>query len=270
MVEAMRALFLGAVQGLTEFFPVSSSGHLILFPTLFHWADQGLAFDTVLHLGTLAALIWFFRNDLLSLAHNGMRFGASGARARSFCLRVCVAALPALAAGYVFFAVIERWIRNTWLVAFDLAFWAIILFVADRFSSSQRPASPIADDLSVTWVQAIVVGLVQPIALLPGTSRSGITMTAGLFTGLSREAAARFSFFVSIPVTAAAGGYGLYRMTRQGIDGDAILPLFAGFFAAAVTGAFAIRFLLTYVSKHRFDPFVFYRLALALAVLLLV
>lgn len=268
MIDVIQAVFLGVVQGVTEFFPVSSSGHLILFPAWFRWEDQGLAFDTVLHLGTLAALLWFFRTDLFSLARDGMRSGADGARARSFCLRVSVAALPALAAGYLFFDAIERWMRHAWLVAFDLTFWAMILFVADRFSSSSKRPWTAANGFSVTWRQAIVVGCSQPIALLPGTSRSGITMTAGLLTGLSREAAARFSFFVSIPVTAAAGAYGLLKMARHGVGGDAILTLSAGFFAAAITGAFAIRFFLSYVSKHRLDPFVFYRLALALAVLL--
>lgn len=264
----LHAIILGIIQGITEFFPISSSGHLILVPALLRWPDQGLGFDTVLHLGTLAALVWFFRHDLLTIARDVMRNDDLGEQARSFCLRVLVAAVPALAVGYIFNDAIERLTRHAGLVAVDLAFWALVLFAADRFArTSRQTSSPLMD---VTWKQAIAVGLSQPIALLPGTSRSGITMTAGLLTGLSREAAARFSFFVSIPVIAAAGGYGLLKMMKHGTGGDGMIALGAGFIFAALVGAWAIRFLISYVSKRRFDAFVYYRMALALVVLLFV
>ena len=292
-MNVIHALILGIVQGLTEFFPVSSSGHLIVFPLVFHWPDQGQAFDTVLHLGTLAALVWFFWKELIVLVKESLQNDEIGARARSFCLRVFVAAVPALMVGYFFSEAIERLTRSAGLVAFGLAFWAIVLFAADHRSSRLQKKSPsqtqntqIPDTQppplirdrelvapyslrDVSWKQAIAIGLSQPIALLPGTSRSGITMTAGLFVGLSREAAARFSFFVSIPVIAAAGGYGLMKTIKHGIYGDGMLSLVVGFFTAAFVGAYAIRFLLSYVSKHRFDAFVCYRVALAVALFFL-
>lgn len=264
----LHASILGIVQGLTEFFPVSSSGHLILVPRLLHWADQGLAFDTVMHLGTLTALLWFFRIDLLTLFRQVRQQDREGTDARRFVLQIIVATIPALALGFLFKDLEETYGRNAWLVAGSLAGWGLVLLAADRFTRSRVFTTQ--NVTSIRWKQAIAVGLAQPLSLIPGTSRSGITMTAGLFAGLSRETAARFSFFLSMPITAAAGFYGLFKVVKTGTGGEGVLPLIVGFLVAAIAGAWAIRFLLSFVAKRSYDVFAYYRVALALLVVLVV
>jgi len=258
ILDGLRGLILGAVQGLAEFFPISSSGHLILVPVLLGWPDQGLAFDTVLHLGTLLALLYYFQDDLKDLLLR---------RRWAFALKVLVATIPSLVLAFFFGDWIEENTRQGMNVALHLAIFGIILFGADRWSEKQPRHTDAFE--SVTWTQVLAVGLAQPMALLPGTSRSGITITAGLLAGLTRQAAARFSFFLSIPITAAAGLNGIKNVALQGVGQDEIFMLIAGFIAACSFGLFAIRFLLSYVAKHRYDGFVLYRLILAGIVLLL-
>jgi undecaprenyl-diphosphatase len=258
LFDIIRGLVLGAVQGLAEFFPISSSGHLILVPVLLRWPDQGLAFDTVLHLGTLVALLWFFRVDIVDLWRR---------KAWKFLLKVAVATLPALIIAFFANDWIEANVRQGWIVAFDLALFGLILLGADRWSEGKK--SRVDAYESVSWGQALAVGFAQPLAIIPGTSRSGITITAGLLAGLTRQAAARFSFFLSIPITAAAGLHGLLKVASEGIVADQAVSLVVGFLSALGFGLFAIRFLVSYVAKHRYDGFVIYRLILALVVLAL-
>lgn len=266
----LQGIVLGLVQGLTEFLPVSSSGHLILTPVLFHWPDQGLAFDTVLHLGTLSALLWFFWADLWRIWKEVWLNNEVGQRARVFVLKVFVAMLPALVLAAIFNELIDAYARHAQLVAFDLAFWACFLLAADLFAAKGGWASAPVDLEKITWKQVLAVGLAQPLSLLPGTSRSGITITAGLFAGLSRATAARFSFFVSIPITAIAGLHGVWQMVRHPMPTEGPFPLFLGFLTAALAGALAIKFLLHYVANYRYTVFVVYRWFLALLVLWIV
>ncbi len=256
----LHAAILGVVQGLTEFLPISSSGHLILVPTVLGWPEQGLAFDTVLHLGTLCAVLWLFSKDLREIVQPATR---------GILPKWIVSALPALVVGFFFHTWIEQFIRGPMVVAIDLAVWSLVLWWADRYASSHVSRQTI-DWKQISWRQALWMGIAQPIALLPGSSRSGMTMMAGLFSGLSREAAVKFSFFMSIPLTAAAGAYGLLQLVRQGLPSHDILALVIGFFASFLSGVFAIKLLLSYVSKHGLSVFIYYRLALALLVLLLV
>jgi undecaprenyl-diphosphatase len=269
MIGIFQGLFLGFIQGLTEFFPVSSSGHLILFPRLLGWEDQGLAFDTVLHLGTLVALLVAYRTELIDLVRRAID-GKDAASRRQLMMRVLVAAIPGLAIGALFESAIETVLRGPYLVAFDLVFWGVILLIADRVAAKRK--NSVTDIYHLSWGQVLLVGFSQAIALFPGTSRSGITMTAGLFGGLDRKTAVDFSFLLSIPTIAAAGGYGMLKIVRDpSVLGDGgIAPLFVGFLAAAIFGSWAIRFLRSYVSKHSLDIFVWYRFALAAVVLLVV
>ncbi len=267
-MQLLQALVLGLEQGLSEFLPISSSGHLILTPVLFGWSDQGLAFDTVLHIGTLCAVVWFFRHDLLRLFSSARLDTADGKKARAFLLKLAVATVPGLAVGLAFQSLVEHYARNANLVAFNLAFWGLVLLAADRWSSKQDKHVVAPEDVS--WKAALLVGCAQALALVPGTSRSGITITAGLFLGLHRTAAARFSFLLSIPITAAAGGYGLLKTLSAAPAAADALPLVLGFAAALLAGLFAIRFLLAFVARYRYDVFVIYRLALAFGVLVLV
>lgn len=266
-MELVRGLVLGAVQGLTEFFPVSSSGHLILVPVFLHWPDQGLAFDAFLNLGTVTALLWFFRKDLWSLFNRLVSSKEEERRAAwIFASKIIVATIPAALLGLLLKDVIEQYARHAWLVAADTAIWGLVLYWADH--ASRKRTDSLADFEKVSWKQALAVGFAQPLALAPGTSRSGITITAGLFSGLSREAAARFSFFLSIPINTAAGLLGLVSVWKHGTGTESWAALVVGYLAALVFGLFAIRFLLSYVAKKHYDWFVAYRLVLAVVVLL--
>lgn len=264
MIETLQAIVLGAIQGLTEFLPVSSSGHLIIFPVLFGWKDQGVVFDALVHFGTFFALIWYFRRDLLELLQRVLKKDRASI---DFCLRVIAATLPALLLAYFFGDQIESVARATWIVAVSLAVWGFVLLFADRWSSSRE--SRLDAYQQISWKQALIIGFAQPLALIPGTSRSGITITAGLFSGLNRKAAAQFSFFLGIPVTGLAGLYGVI----QSFKGSVALSLgshLAGFISALVFGLFAIHVLIRYLKKNGYAVFVLYRVLLAILLLALV
>ncbi|MCC7522194.1 undecaprenyl-diphosphatase UppP [Candidatus Uhrbacteria bacterium] len=264
--DLLRGIVLGAVQGLAEFFPVSSSGHLILVPILFGWPDQGLAFDTVLHLGTLGALLWFFREDLIVLFRAAVGTGKEADEARGFGLKILAATVPAALIALLANDWIEANLRSGFFVALNLVVWGIVLFAADRASEK---GSRLENLTKISWKQALAIGFAQPLALFPGTSRSGITISAGLFSGLSRTAAARFSFLLSIPITALAGLHGAYEIASTGLPDGGFVLLIAGFLSALLFGLFAIRFLLSFVAKRRYDGFVVYRFILACAVTIL-
>lgn len=256
----LQAIVLGVVQGLTEFLPVSSSGHLILMPRLLGWADQGLAFDAAVHLGTLAALLAYFRAELGQLA--------GGGRSRRLLPLLAAASLPALGAGWLFAARVERELRSPVPVAVALAGWAVVMWVADRRA---RPARPGAGEslAEVGWAPGLAVGLAQALALVPGTSRSGVTIAVAMLVGLDRPTAARFSFLLGIPVTAAAGGYKTLGLVAGGLPPDAAGPLVAAVAAAFLSGWLAVWFLVAYLTRRSLLPFVVYRLALAAAILAL-
>ena len=254
-----QAVVLGIVQGLTEFLPISSSGHLILVPYVFGWPDQGLAFDAVMHIGTLAALVAYFHVELMKLA--------TGALSRRVALIVLAATVPAGLAGLLFGKAIEANLRSPLLIAGTTAVWGIVMWLADRRSS--KPDLQDGDPLErVGWARGLVVGFAQAIALIPGTSRSGITITAGLFSGLDRATAARYSFLLGIPITGAAGGYKLLQLMKVGIPPGESGPLVAAVIAAFLSGWFAVWFLVGYLRRRSLTPFVIYRLALAAAIIL--
>jgi undecaprenyl-diphosphatase len=250
-----QALVLGVVQGVTEFLPVSSSGHLILVPRLLGWPDQGLAFDAAIHLGTLAALLAYFRAELLGFVSGTMSPRVAGL--------LIVATVPGGLAGLLFDKYVEAHFRSALLVAASTAAWAVVMAVADRRAAPPPP--PTADPLErVSAGQAIAVGCAQALALVPGTSRSGITITAALFGGLDRATAARFAFLLGIPITAAAGGLKLLGLLRHGgLTGPEVGPLAAATAAAFLSGWVAVWFLVGYLKRNSLAPFVAYRLLLA-------
>jgi undecaprenyl-diphosphatase len=252
---------LGVVQGLTEFLPVSSSGHLILVPHVFGWPDQGQAFDAVTHIGTLAALIAYFRAELIDLV--------TGRLSRRLTLVLLVATIPAGLAGLLFGKAIEAQLRSPLLIAGTTAFWGLMMWLADHRARSMSHTAH--DPLEhVDWGRGIAVGVAQAVALVPGTSRSGITITTGIFTGLDRATAARFSFLLGIPITAAAGGYKLVQLMRTGVPADEVGPLLAAVVAAFLSGWLAVWFLVGYVRRRSLTPFVIYRLVLSLLIVLLI
>jgi undecaprenyl-diphosphatase len=259
-VTYTQSIVLGIVQGLTEFLPVSSSGHLILVPLVFGWPDQGLAFDAVTHLGTLAALLAYFRAELRALL--------AGTLSRRLALMIVIATIPAGVAGVLFGGWIETHVRSALVIAVTTAAWGIVMWLADRRTVAARPLT--GEPLErVTWTQNLVVGGAQALALIPGTSRSGITITAGLLTGLDRATAARYAFLLSIPITAAAGSYKTLHLVRHGMPPGEAGPLALAVLMAFVSGWFAVWFLVNYLRTRSLLPFVVYRIALAAVIVLL-
>jgi undecaprenyl-diphosphatase len=258
-VTYLQSIVLGVVQGLTEFIPVSSSGHLILVPHVFGWPDQGLAFDAAMHLGTLLALLAYFRGELLGML--------SGALPRRIVGLLVLATIPAGVAGLLLGPVIEARLRSPLLVGASTMLWAVVMGVADRRARAARTDArdPIE---SVTTPQAMAVGLAQALALIPGTSRSGITLTAGLFGGLDRATAARFAFLLGIPVTAAAGGLKTLHLLRADRVWTDAGPLLVAMLAAFLSGWGAVWFLVSYLRRRSLMPFVVYRVLLAALILL--
>lgn len=256
-----QAVVLGVVQGVTEFLPVSSSGHLVLVPHLFGWPDQGLAFDAVMHLGTLAALLAYFRAELTALVFGGL--------SRRLGVLLILATIPGGLAGLLLGNWLEEHLRSALVIAAATAGWGVVMWAADR--AAVRPRVAPGDPLErVTWGQGMAVGLAQALALIPGTSRSGITITTGLLAGLDRPTAARYAFMLGIPITAAAGAYKAVQLLRHGLpigDGG---PLVAAVLAAFLSGWLAVWFLVNYLKRGSLIPFVLYRLLLAAVIVVLV
>ena len=267
MMDSMvQAFVMGIVQGLTEFLPVSSSAHLIIVPWLFGWDDPfitSLAFSVMLHLGTLVALLVYFRADWVRLVPAGF----AAIRDRSFAGdadRKLAWLVPAAIVGAMFSDFFETQVRHVGLVALTLVAGGLILWVADHVGARTKGV----DD--VTFRVAVGIGAAQAIALVPGISRSGISISAGRFAGLDREAAARFAFLMATPVTAGA----ILFEARKLITGEAGVavetgPLIVGLVASLASGIIAIRFMLAYLRTRSLDIFVIYRLILAALVTLI-
>lgn len=261
MTEA-RAFFLGAVQGLGEFLPISSSGHLIVVPWLLGWPDSSLSFDVALHVGTLAAVIAAFAADwwrILRGAWGGLRAGTPFATAEGrLLILLVVASLPAGVAGLLLDDWAETTFRSPILVAGTLGIMGIVLAVADRRAApgGETPAVPI-----VSVRDALLIGGAQALALLPGVSRSGATISMALFLGHRRNDAARFSFLLATPITVGAS---LMKVPHLLPAADG--ALYVGMASAALFGFLSIRVLLAYVRTRDYWPFVIYRLVAAAAV----
>jgi undecaprenyl-diphosphatase len=271
MEQAFQALVMGIVQGLTEFLPISSSGHLLLVPYLFGWDDpfiESLAFSVVLHGGTLLALLVYFRDEWRRLIPAGL----ATIRDRSFrddpdrrlAWLIAIATIPAVIAALLFNDLIEETIRQAWLVAVTLVIGGVILWLADRFGPRTHRLE------GLTFRGATGIGVAQALALIPGVSRSGISMSAALFAGLDRADAARFSFLMATPITAMAVAYEGLKLVRGEVVGAEPIPLLVGVIAAFVSGILAITVLLRYLRTNSFTIFVVYRFVLAAIVLVTV
>jgi undecaprenyl-diphosphatase len=266
-MDLFQAIILGAVQGLTEFLPISSSAHLILVPWVLGWPEHGLAFDAALHLGTLAALLLYFWRDWVNITvafFSGLR-DTKKRQSLEFKLAVMLilGTIPAAVIGVLAQDLIESNVRNPQVITAVMVIFAIILFVAERIGLQRRVME------AITPMDALFIGAAQALALVPGVSRSGATITAGLFLGLTRPAAARFSFLLSTPVVLAAGSLQLFKLMHGGTDGEALITLGAGVLTAALTGLAAISFLMRFLQTSRTDVFVWYRLAAGLCIFLI-
>jgi len=258
-MDHIQAVVFGMLQGLTEFLPISSSAHLVLLPWITGWEDPGLAFDVALHWGTLLAVLVYFWRDVAGFFQGGIRF-LRGDRSPEACLpwQIAAATVPAAGFGFLFKAQAETLFRSPLLIAFMLAVFGILLFLSDRVGINLKYLK------DLPWKNALTIGICQSFALLPGVSRSGITITLALLLGFRKTEAVKFSFFLSIPIIFGAGI----------LEGDYILQhlnsptLWTGFLAAAVSGYLTIHFLLSFVKTKSFMPFVIYRVALALLIIL--
>lgn len=264
MIEWWQGLLLALLQGLTEFLPISSSAHLLLPSLLLDWPDQGLAFDVAVHVGTLLAVLWYFRSTLSGFARGvlqAMRSGQWNESCREVLL-LAVASVPVAIAGLLLNDHMES-LRNLPVIITTTIVFALLLAVADRRASS---GEPIRTSMSVGG--AMFVGLAQALAPIPGTSRSGITITAGLLLGLSREAASRFAFLLSIPVI---GGAGLIKSVELVDEGSTVslAVLGLGIVTSAVAAYLCISLFLRVITRIGMMPFVYYRLLLG-ALLLIV
>jgi undecaprenyl-diphosphatase len=274
VLELLEAVFLGVVQGLTEFLPVSSSGHLLLGQYFLGLDEErfGLPFDVALHLGTLIAVVAFFWRDLLRMARAFLRSLAPGGRNlagdpdQRLAYLVLASTVPAALIGYALEDFFETAVRSPWVVVFNLVLVGVLFIVGEAVGSQRRPAEKLG------FLGAVGIGLAQAAALVPGVSRSGATITLGLFLGLRREEAARFSFLMSVPIIAGAGSLQLAEVVAEGMGaGDALLFV-VGFVCSAVVGYFTIKFFLSFVARYSLRAFAYYRFALAavVAALLLV
>ena len=256
-MSIFQAVVLGAIQGLTEFLPISSSAHLYVVPTLLHWPYGGLAFDVALHWGTLLALLAAFWRDWLGML-TPLFSGASPARrdAVSMWLKIALASVPGALAGVVLKDVAESQLRNLPLQAAMLAVFGFLLWAVDRF----RPAGIRTDQPG--WGASLGMGAAQALALIPGVSRSGVTITAGRASGLDRVSAARFSFLLATPITFGAGLLELHHLPHQ----VSASVLAAGVLTSAVVGLLTIRGLMRWLGRAGFMAFFIYRVAFALLI----
>ncbi|WP_394145754.1 undecaprenyl-diphosphate phosphatase [Vibrio atypicus] len=252
-----EAFVLALIQGLTEFLPISSSAHLILPSAILGWEDQGLAFDVAVHVGTLAAVMIYFRKEVVSLltAFFASIFKGDRSKEAKLAWMILIATIPACVLGLFMKDLIEIYLRSAWVIATTTIVFGLLLWYVDKNAKLAE------DEYQADWKKAVFIGLAQAMALIPGTSRSGATITAALYLGFTREAAARFSFLMSIPIILLAGGYlGLKLVT----SGEPIHfgYLFTGIITSFISAYICIHFFLKLISRMGMTPFVIYRLIL--------
>ncbi len=258
-------MLLAIVQGLTEFLPISSSAHLILLPRLLQWPDQGLVFDVAVHAGSLIAVLVYFRSQLIRMLRSWLRSLATGAADQDSQLAwwVIIGTLPVVVFGYLLQGLVESELRSPRVIATASIVFGLLLWFADARGNRKR------SEYQLKWKDVLVIGCLQALALIPGTSRSGITITAGLMLGLTRQAAARFSFLLAIPVILASS---LVSILRMATEAQAISwgELFLGVVLSAISAGLCIHYFLRLIEKIGMLPFVIYRVLLGILIFALV
>lgn len=258
----IQILALSLIQGLTEFLPVSSSAHLILGSKLFSWPDQGLVFDVATHLGTLFAVLFYFRATIVDLCVSWLRPAVTTAQLehRAMAKYLVLASIPAILVGAIAHSWVETYLRDVRVIAIATLVFGALLWIADAFFSKDRALE------NMKLKPALLIGLAQVLALIPGASRSGVTMTMGRMLGFSADAAARFSFLLAIPILGAVGAYGLLRMMTN----DTALnwtQFTLAVFLSAIAGWVCIAAFLALLKRYGLMPFVIYRLVLGVVLL---
>ena len=272
-MTVIQAIILGIVQGLTEFLPISSSGHLILVPWLFNWhflldnPDLNKTFDVALHLGTFVAVLAYFWREVGTLIAAWVR--SIGRRSLAdpmakLAWLLLVSTIPAAIVGVALESFIEDRLGKPWIIAVAMIVFAGVMYLIDHIARLDRELD------SLTWFDAVLIGCAQALALCPGVSRSGITMMTGLLLRLDREAAARYSFLLSIPVVGGAAAFKALEVAKNGLPSGTAMPFLVGMISAALSGLVAIWFVLAYLKRHNFNLFVLYRIVVGVAVLILI
>jgi undecaprenyl-diphosphatase len=256
-MDILHIIVLSLIQGITEFLPISSSGHLLLPSGLLGWPEQGLAFDVAVHVGTLTAVVTYFRKDIIAIVSEwlGSLFGKGHSDNSRLAWYIALATIPAGLTGLLFGSLIETHLRTTLVIALTTIIFGILLGYADRSSESKT-----LDLASMTITLALVIGVAQALALIPGTSRSGITITAALLCGFNRSSAARFSFLLAIPIILLSGGYKTIELLS--LPSVNWMDLFLGAFLSAISAFLCIHYFLKFINQIGMMPFVVYRLLL--------
>ncbi len=260
-MDLMHACILAIIQGITEFLPISSSGHLILIPELFAWPDQGISFDIALHFGSLIAILCFFRPMLT--AHWHALKASSPAREETIALirNIIVATLPACFVGFFLHDKVDLYLRNPQVISMTSIVFGLLLWWADG-------QKKVGHTQHLTVTHALLIGCFQAIALIPGTSRSGITITAGLLLGFSRQRATEFSFLLAIPTIALAFFYEIFRGIKTDFGHIDLLPTVIAVIVTAITSYITMLLLFHWVRRWRFTAFVIYRVLLGIGLMI--
>jgi len=262
-----QAIVLAIIQGLTEFLPVSSTAHLTVIPQLLHWEDPGLSFDVALHVGTLVAVLVYFFRDWVQVILNGIGISYRGSHpdenSRSLLWLLVLGTIPAALAGLKFEKYADAMWRTPYIIGTAMIIFGILMWVSDRASEAKIGLD------QMTWVDALSVGIAQALAIIPGVSRSGVTLTTARFRTFGREAAARFSFLLSTPVIAGAAAKKALELHKTGLAENMRLPYLVGIAVSAVVGLLVIAFFMKYLKRHSLSVFVWYRIAFGIIVIAL-
>jgi undecaprenyl-diphosphatase len=265
-ITLLESIILGIIQGLTEFLPISSTAHIRIIPQIFNWSDPGAAITAEIQVGTMLALLIYFFNDiknlitkaLLSIIHRDL-LETPESRLAWF---IAIGTFPIVIIGLAFKHYIETSARSLYVISFSLIFFALVLWIAEKIAKQNK------DMTKISWFESQLVGFAQAFALIPGASRSGVTITAGLFSGMTRETAARFSFLLSIPAVFASSVLEIWEVRHILVD-TGIINLFISIIVSGITGYLSIEFLLRYLKKHSTYIFIYYRIALGIVILVL-
>ena len=265
-MDLLRSVVLGLIQGLTEFLPISSSAHLAIFPQLFGWGDPGAAYTAVIQIGTELAVVLYFWRDIWTIGSGWVRgvFSAEARRAPEWQMGwfIIIGSLPIVILGLLLEDLIDREFRSLWIIATTLVVLGVVLGISEKVGRKNRAIE------QMTMRHAVMLGAAQAAALVPGVSRSGATISMGLFLGYERRAATRYAFLLAIPAVVGAGVYKL-KDIPGGENAYGTVPTIVGTVVAFVVGLAVIHWLLKYVSNHSYAPFVIYRVALGTLVLAL-
>jgi undecaprenyl-diphosphatase len=264
-MDSLHIVVLAIVQGLTEFLPISSSAHLILLPRLLQWPDQGLVFDVAVHIGSLIAVLYYFRHEVRRMLVSWTRSLAGAPPDQDSLLAwwVIIGTIPAILVGFFLQGVVEQYLRSPLVIASASIGFGLLLWVADVQAKRTRT------EFELNLKDVLIIGCFQVLALIPGTSRAGITITSGLFLGLTRKAAARFSFLLAMPVIVASGALQTFRMLTE-VSPIGWLDLLFGVVLSALSAALCIHFFLQLIEKMGMLPFVIYRVLLGILIIWLI